>query len=50
MRFSTPYTCSERLAAGIPGAELAMLRWGGHACNFTDAATFDRLLLEILED
>lgn len=45
-----PYSCSERLAEDIPGAELAMLRWGGHACNFTDAETFNRLLLEILED
>ena len=44
-----PYTCSERLAAAIPGAELAMLRWGGHACNVTVAETFNRVLLEILE-
>jgi aminoacrylate hydrolase len=45
-----PYTCSERLAEGIPGAELAIMRWGGHACNFTDTDSFNRLLLEILED
>ncbi|MDF7775780.1 pyrimidine utilization protein D [Sphingomonas sp. AOB5] len=45
-----PYTCSERLAEGIAGAELAVMRWGGHACNFTDTETFNRLLLEILEN
>lgn len=45
-----PHVCSERLAEGIPGAELAVMRWGGHACNFTATATFNQLLLEILED
>jgi len=45
-----PPHCSERLAEAIPGAELAMMGWGGHACNFTNSASFDQLLGEILED
>lgn len=45
-----PYSCSERLADGIPGAELAIMGWGGHACNFTNSESFNQLLLEILED
>ncbi|MBB5685565.1 pyrimidine utilization protein D [Sphingobium boeckii] len=42
-----PSTCSERLADGIPGAELAMMRWGGHGCNVTAAESFNQLVLEI---
>ncbi|MCW3836697.1 pyrimidine utilization protein D [Sphingomonas canadensis] len=45
-----PWTCSERIAEAIPAATMALMGWGGHACNFTDTATFNRLLLEILED
>lgn len=42
-----PSTCSERLADSIPGAELAVMRWGGHGCNVTAAQTFNQLVLEI---
>lgn len=42
-----PSTCSERLAEGIPGAELAMMGWGGHGCNVTAADSFNQLFLEI---
>lgn len=42
-----PSTCSERLADGIEGAELAMMRWGGHACNVTASDVFNQLVLEI---
>jgi aminoacrylate hydrolase len=43
-----PYICSERLAAGIPGATLALMPWGGHACNVTDPDLFHRLVLNFL--
>ena len=38
---------AERLAAGIPGARLAMMR-GGHACNVTEPETFNRIVLDWL--
>ncbi len=44
-----PWTCSERLAAAIPGAELALMPEGGHACNITEPAAFERLVLDYLE-
>ena len=43
-----PYTCSEALAAAIPGARLECMPGGGHACNITEHSAFDRLLLSFL--
>ena len=43
-----PYTCSEALAAAIPGATLHCLQAGGHACNMTEQPEFDRTLLSFL--
>ncbi|MDH7970900.1 pyrimidine utilization protein D [Sphingomonas sp. AR_OL41] len=43
-----PVTCSQRLAEGIPGAALATMAWGGHACNVTDPARFNKLVLDFL--
>lgn len=45
-----PAPCSHRLAAGIPNATLAAMPWGGHACNVTCPADFDRLVLDWLAD
>lgn len=42
-----PATCSERLATGIPGARLAKMGWGGHACNVTAPDTFNSLVLAL---
>ncbi|WP_158808589.1 alpha/beta fold hydrolase [Beijerinckia sp. L45] len=38
--FLTPMHCSEELAAGIAGARLARLTYGGHAASQTNAADF----------
>ena len=43
-----PWTASQRLVAGLPNAALAVMEWGGHACNVTDPATFDALVLDFL--
>jgi len=43
-----PAFCSERLAAQIPGAKLATMAWGGHACNVTDPEGFATLVLDFL--
>lgn len=43
-----PSPCSERLAKGIAGARLAMMKWGGHACNVTDPHRFATLVLDFL--
>jgi aminoacrylate hydrolase len=42
-----PASCSERLAAGLPYATLATMS-GGHACNVTEPARFNRILLDWL--
>lgn len=42
--------CSHRLAAGVSGATLASMPWGGHACNVTRPDDFDRLVLDWLAD
>ncbi|MDB5671842.1 MAG: pyrimidine utilization protein, partial [Alphaproteobacteria bacterium] len=39
-----PWTCSRSIAETVPGASLAVMDWGGHACNVTDPAAFDLLL------
>ncbi|MES2339013.1 MAG: pyrimidine utilization protein D [Pseudomonadota bacterium] len=43
-----PWTASERLVAGLPNATLAVMPWGGHACNVTDPDSFHTLILEFL--
>lgn len=43
-----PSHCSDRLATGIADARLAMKPWGGHACNVTDPAYFNRVIIEFL--
>ncbi len=45
-----PPSCSEVLAKGIPGAQLARLTSGGHACNVTRADNFNRWLLAWLDN
>jgi len=44
-----PFPAGERLAAGIPGAQLARMPRGGHACNVTEPDAFDALVLEFLD-
>lgn len=39
-----PASCSERLAAGLPNAQLARLTTGGHVCNVTRADHFNTWL------
>jgi aminoacrylate hydrolase len=43
-----PAHCSKRLAGELRRARLETMAWGGHGCNVTDAATFNRLVLEFL--
>ena len=43
-----PSDCSVRLAAGLPQGRMAMLAYGGHACNITEAAEFNALALPFL--
>ncbi len=43
-----PTSCSRALAKHIATCEFALMEWGGHACNITDSATFNRLVLEFL--
>jgi aminoacrylate hydrolase len=43
-----PAHCSQMLANELAVAELEMMKWGGHACNITDPANFNRLVLEFL--
>lgn len=47
--FLVPHAASLDLAAPIPGARTATFDWGGHACNVTDPAGFDRLVGAFLE-
>ena len=44
-----PVAGSHRLAAGIPGAQLATMAWGGHGCNVTDPDGFAAHVLTFLE-
>ena len=43
-----PASASARLADALPQGKLAMLPWGGHACNITYPARFERLALDFL--
>jgi aminoacrylate hydrolase len=43
-----PAHCSEALADALPLATLAVMKYGGHACNVTNAAAFNRLVLQYL--
>lgn len=43
-----PYTCSEVLAAGIPGAKLCMVAEGGHGFSVTAPAPFNAAILDFL--
>jgi aminoacrylate hydrolase len=40
-----PWTCTPAFADRIASASVALMDWGGHACNVTDPETFDRILL-----
>lgn len=44
----TPPHLSEELVAGIPGAHLALLPWGGHACSQTAPEEFLATVLPFL--
>lgn len=44
-----PPSASEKLAAGIPGAQLARMAAGAHACNVTRADHFNMWLLDWLD-
>jgi pimeloyl-ACP methyl ester carboxylesterase len=39
---------SREAAAGIPGAQHAILPGSGHACNLEDPAAFDRVVTPFL--
>lgn len=43
-----PPHCSEILAHGLPNAVAHRMGWGGHACNVTDPAGFNALVLDFL--
>ena len=43
-----PSRAAEALARNLPIARLAMMKWGGHACNVTDPDTFNKLVLDFL--
>ncbi|WP_043604948.1 pyrimidine utilization protein D [Novosphingobium sp. Rr 2-17] len=48
--FLVPHASALDLAEPIPGADVATFNWGGHACNVSDPAGFDRLVLNFLKD
>ncbi len=43
-----PSDCSVRLAAGLPHGQVVVQAHGGHACNVTEAASFNALTLPFL--
>jgi aminoacrylate hydrolase len=45
-----PYTCSELLAAGIPGAKIWLASEGGHASSVTDPEAFNTAMIGFLDN
>lgn len=43
-----PYTCSERLARGLPNATLSLVPEGGHGFTVTETEPFNRRMLSFL--
>ena len=43
-----PWTCTPAYADRIAGAKVALMDWGGHACNVTDPDAFNALVLDYL--
>ncbi|WP_347557168.1 pyrimidine utilization protein D [Robbsia sp. KACC 23696] len=43
-----PSSASEALCAGLPEATLEAMAYGGHACNITDPASFNAILVAFL--
>jgi aminoacrylate hydrolase len=43
-----PARCSKVLAGALRRARLKTMEWGGHGCNVTDPAGFNRIVLEFL--
>lgn len=48
--FLVPYASALALAEAIPSADVATFDWGGHACNVTDPASFERIVIDFLKD
>jgi aminoacrylate hydrolase len=44
-----PYTCSVALAGALSNSELALADHGGHACNITDPAGFNGMVMRFLD-
>lgn len=43
-----PAHCSEALANALPLGTFSVMKYGGHACNVTNPAAFNRLVLQFL--
>ena len=43
-----PASAGDRLHAELRGRSMRTMAWGGHACNVTDPAIFNRLVLDFL--